>query len=104
MIVHLKRCHLNTSLEVSDLPVGDLFYAKVSLQIQADILLLSALINVSQHLHFLSRPFHVSLDFVWLTSTLSEGEKGIFLNGLIFSLSEEIKFPNYFPLVHRYLY
>lgn len=36
--------------------------------------------------------------------SLSEGEKVIFLNGLFSPLSEEIKFPNYFPLVHRYLY
>lgn len=36
--------------------------------------------------------------------SLSEGEKVKFLNGLFPPLSGEIKFPNYFPLVHRYLY
>lgn len=34
----------------------------------------------------------------------SEGEKIIFLNGLFPPLSEEMKFPNYALLVHRYLY
>lgn len=34
--------------------------------------------------------------------SLSQGEKVVFLNGLCSPLSEEIKFPNYFPLAHRY--
>ena len=38
MIVHFERCHFQTFLEVSNLPVGDLFYAKMSFQIQAYIL------------------------------------------------------------------
>lgn len=97
MIVHFKRCHLNTSLDISNLPVGDLFYVTMSLQIQADILLHSALINVSQHLHFLSWFFHASLGFLWLTSTLCLKERKEYFKWPYFFLVRGDKIPQLLP-------
>lgn len=63
MIVHFERCHFKTFLGISKLPVGDLFYAKNVISHSAlHTASRSALINVSQCLHFSLRFFPVNLD------------------------------------------